>query len=129
MCVYVFLDAKFSNELNEATHTVDYKIMTFITGISNDPSRMHNGDDRRRTERKSSFIRVEITHPSIGTIIGSTRDISDGGASVKIENHPIPPLGTSVKVRFIKLSGAINKEPVDMNVMHHMRNTIGLMFA
>ncbi len=124
-----FLDAKFITQLNEATHTVDYKIMTFITGISNDPSKMHNGDDRRRTERKSSFIRVEITHPSIGTIIGSTQDISDGGASVKIENHPLPPLGTSVKVRFIKLSGAINKEPVDMNVVHHMRNTIGLMFA
>ena len=104
-------------------------MMTFITGISNDPSKMHNGDDRRRTERKSSFIRVEITHPSIGTIIGSTGDISDDGVSVKIENHPIPPLGTAVKVRFIKMSGAVNKEPVDMKVMHHMRNTVGLMFA
>jgi hypothetical protein len=103
--------------------------MTFITGISNDPSKLHKVDDRRSTERKSTFIRVEIMHPSIGTIIGSTRDISDGGASVKIENHPIPPLGTSVKVKFIKMSGTVNQEPVDMKVMHHMRNTIGLMFA
>jgi c-di-GMP-binding flagellar brake protein YcgR len=103
--------------------------MTFITGISNDPSKMHNSDDRRRSERKSSIIRVEIAHPSFGTIIGTTRDISDGGASVKIENQSIPPLGTSVNVRFIKMSGAVNKEPVNMKVMHHMRNTIGLMFA
>jgi hypothetical protein len=103
--------------------------MTFITGISNDPSKMHNGGDRRRTERKSSFIRVEIMHPTIGTIIGSTHDMSDGGVSVKIENHPTPPLGTSVKVLFIKMSGAVNKEPVEMRVMYHMRNTIGLMFA
>lgn len=55
--------------------------------------------------------------------------MSDGGVSVKIENHPIPPLGTSVKVLFIKMSGAVNKEPVEMRVMYHMRNTIGLMFA
>ncbi len=103
--------------------------MTFITGITNDPSRIHKLDDRRRSERKSTTIRVEIMHPSIGTIIGSTQDISDGGASVKIENHPIPPLGTEVKVRFVKMVGAINQEPVDMKVMHHQRNTIGLMFA
>jgi len=103
--------------------------MTFITGISNDPSRIHRVDDRRRSERKSTTIRVEITHPSFGTIIGSTQDISDGGASVKIENHPIPPMGTEVKVRFVKMVGAVNQEPIDMKVMYHQRNTIGLMFS
>ena len=103
--------------------------MTFITGITNDPSRVHMGSDRRLSERKSSSIRVEIMHPSFGTIIGSTQDISDGGASVKIENHPIPPVGTEVKVRFIKMIGAVNVEPVAMKVMHYQRNTIGLMFS
>lgn len=103
--------------------------MTFITGITNDPSRMHNVDDRRRSERKSTTIRVEIMHPSIGTIIGSTQDISDGGASVKVENHPIPPIGTEVKVRFIKMVGTVNQEPVNMKVMYNQRNTIGLMFS
>jgi hypothetical protein len=103
--------------------------MTFITGITNDPNRMHSGTERRHSERKSTSIRVEIMHPSFGTIIGSTQDISDGGASVKIENHPIPPVGTEVKVRFVKLVGTINEEPVNMKVMHLQRNTIGLMFA
>ncbi len=103
--------------------------MTFITGITNDPSRVHMGSERRRSERKSTSIRVEIMHPSIGTIIGSTQDISDGGASVQIENHPIPPEGTEVKVRFVKMVGAVNEEPVNMKVMHVQRNTIGLMFA
>lgn len=102
--------------------------MTFITGITNDPSRVHMGNERRSSERKSTSIRVEIMHPSIGTIIGSTQDISDGGASVHIENHPIPPVGTEVSVRFIKMVGAVNEEPVKMKVMHHQRNTIGLMF-
>lgn len=101
--------------------------MTFITGITNDPSRVHM-NDRRNSERKSTSIRVEIVHPSIGTIIGSTQDISDGGASVKIENHPIPPVGTEVMVKFVKMVGAINQEPVAMKVMHQHKNTIGLMF-
>ncbi|MEO0442681.1 MAG: PilZ domain-containing protein [Pseudomonadota bacterium] len=103
--------------------------MTFITGITNDPSRVHMGSERRSSERKATSIRVEIMHPSIGAIIGSTQDISDGGASVQIENHPIPPVGTEVMVRFVKMVGAINEEPVKMKVMHHQRNMIGLMFA
>lgn len=103
--------------------------MTFITGITNDPSRMHLTDDRRRSERRSTTIRVEIVHPSFGMIIGSTQDISDGGASVKIENYPLPPVGTEVKVRFVKMVGTVNQEPVNMKVMHHQRNTIGLMFS
>jgi PilZ domain len=103
--------------------------MKFITGITNDPTKMHQIDERRRFERRVTTIRVEIMHPSFGTIIGSTQDISDGGASVKIENHPLPPIGTEVKVRFVKMVGAINQEPVNMKVMHHLRNTIGLMFS
>ncbi|ODS23087.1 TonB-dependent receptor [Candidatus Endobugula sertula] len=85
--------------------------------------------ERRRFERKAASIRVEIMHPSIGTIIGSTQDISDGGASVQVDSYTIPPVGTKVNVRFIKVVGAINQEPVKMNVMYQQRNTIGLMFA
>ncbi len=86
-------------------------------------------DDRRRFERRPTSIRVEITNPSFGTIIGFARDISDGGASVLIENAPLPPIGTVVSVRFKKVVGAINEEPVDMQVMYQTRNVIGLMFT
>ena len=103
--------------------------MTFITGISSDYSNNYMMDDRRRYERKVAAIRVEINHPSIGTMIGSTQDISDGGASVKIEGHTVPPLGTEVMVRFIKVVGVINQEPVKMKVVYQQRHTIGLMFA
>ena len=103
--------------------------MTFITGISGDPSRSNMTDDRRRFERKVAAIRVEIMHPSIGTMIGSTQDISDGGASVQLDSQTIPPIGTEVKVRFIKVAGAVNQEPVNMKVMYQQRNMIGLMFA
>ncbi|GAB1256730.1 hypothetical protein NBRC116494_12320 [Aurantivibrio plasticivorans] len=86
-------------------------------------------DERRRFERMSTTIRVEITHPAFGTIVGFTQDISDGGASVKIENQPNPPVGTVVKVVFRKMVGTINEEPVVMKVMHQHRNVVGLMFT
>lgn len=86
-------------------------------------------EERRKFERTPTAIRVEMHHPSIGTIIGFAKDISDGGAQVKIENHPSPPVGTVLEVRFKKMIGAINAEPVKMRVMHSRRNAIGLMFT
>lgn len=86
-------------------------------------------DERRRFERKSTSIRVEISHPAFGSITGFAQDISDGGASVVIENQPNPPVGTVVSVRFKRMVGAINEEPVAMKVVHHHRNVIGLMFT
>lgn len=86
-------------------------------------------EERRRYERTATAIRVEIIHPSFGTIVGFTKDISDGGAQVSIENHPTPPVGTTVDVRFRKMIGPVNAEPVPMKVMHSHRNVIGLMFV
>lgn len=86
-------------------------------------------NERRKYERTSTSIRVEMTHPSFGTIVGFARDISDGGAQVLIENHSCPPVGTVVDVRFKKMVGPINEEPVAMRVMHNFRNVIGLMFV
>ncbi|WP_045860656.1 PilZ domain-containing protein [Teredinibacter purpureus] len=86
-------------------------------------------DERRKYERTATSIRVEIIHPAFGSIIGFARDISDGGAQVSVENHPTPPVGTIVSVKFRKVIGPINDEPVTMKVMHATRNTIGLMFA
>ncbi len=86
-------------------------------------------EDRRRFERTATSIRVEISHPSFGTIVGFTRDISDGGAQVCIDNQPIPPVGTTVNVRFSRLAGPVNAEPVQMRIMHSHRNLAGLMFV
>jgi hypothetical protein len=84
--------------------------------------------ERRIYERTSTTVRVEMSHPGFGTIVGFTKDISDGGALVQIENQPCPPVGTEVQVRFKKAIGPINLEPVTMRVIHQIRNTIGLMF-
>jgi hypothetical protein len=85
--------------------------------------------ERRLFERTTTSVRVEMTNPGFGTIIGFAKDISDGGAQVQIENQICPPVGTEVMVRFKKSIGPINNEPVKMKVMHQFRNTVGLMFV
>lgn len=85
--------------------------------------------ERRRSERTSAAIRVEMTHPSIGSIVGFTMDISDGGAQVSIDNHHVPPIGTVLDVIFKKMVGQVNVDPVPMRVMHSHRNVVGLMFV
>lgn len=84
--------------------------------------------ERRMFERTSTSIRVEMSHPSFGTIIGFAKDISDGGAQVQIDNQICPPIGTEVMVKFRKTVGAINQEAIPMRVVHQLRNTLGLMF-
>jgi len=69
-----------------------------------------------------------MTHPSWGTIFGSTTDISDGGAHVSFDNAVAPPTGTEIHVRFKKVIGNINEEPVMMKVVRSSKNTVGLMF-
>src|SRR5690606_41456551 len=80
--------------------------------------------ERRIYERTSTSVRVEMSPPGFGTIVGFTKDISDGGALVQIENQSCPPVGTEVYVRFKKAVGPINLEPVKMRVVHQLRNTI-----
>lgn len=87
---------------------------------------MHS--ERRKFVRQSTSIRVEMTHPSFGTLIGYTRDISDGGAAVQLDVDVLPPVGTQVQVVFHKIGGQINEIPVPMQVMHHNQNILGLMF-
>lgn len=85
-------------------------------------------EERRRFTRKTAVIRVELTNPAFGTLVGTTRDISDGGAQVIIDNELIPPMGTEVSVMFKKVAGSVNAEPVAMKVMHTHKNVVGLMF-
>lgn len=84
--------------------------------------------ERRKFARQSTSIRVEMTHPSFGTLVGYTRDISDGGAAVQLEADVLPPVGTKIQVVFHKIGGQINEAPVPMQVRHHNNQLLGLMF-
>jgi len=69
-----------------------------------------------------------MTHPSWGTMVGSTTDISDGGAHISFDNAVAPPVGTELDVTFKKVVGNINDDPVRMTVVRSEKNTLGLMF-
>ncbi|RZK47059.1 MAG: PilZ domain-containing protein [Pedobacter sp.] len=85
-------------------------------------------EDRRLYERTQTSFKVVLTHPSIGTIMGTARDISDGGAQVVIDNHALPPVGTVLNVLFKKAVGQVNEKPVPMKIVYAQRNVIGLKF-
>ena len=85
-------------------------------------------EERRRFARTSAVIRVELTNPAFGTLVGTTRDISDGGAQVIIDNELVPPAGTEVSVIFRKAAGPVNDKPVAMKIVHAHKNVVGLMF-
>ena len=85
-------------------------------------------EERRRFAQTSTIIHIKLTNPTFGTLIGSTRDISDGGALVMVDNELVPPVGTVVDVVFKKVVGPVNAQPVAMKVMHTHKNTLGLMF-
>jgi hypothetical protein len=85
--------------------------------------------ERRRFERTTTAIRVEIFHPTLGKAVGFTMDISDGGAQVSMDSGITPPVGMIVDVLFKKMAVPVNAEPVPMKVMHCQRNVVGLMFV
>ena len=60
--------------------------------------------------------------------MGSTTDISDGGAHVSFEHAIAPPVGTELHVTFKKVVGNINNEPVRMRVVRSEKSSVALMF-
>ena len=86
-------------------------------------------DDQRKYVRTASGAVVELFHPSIGRIEARARDLSEGGIFVLMGNHVLPPIGTVLRVLIKRYTGAINREPVTMRVVHHQAGGIGLSFT
>lgn len=85
--------------------------------------------EQRRYMRDTSQALVEISHPSFGILELKARDLSDGGLFVMLGNHIAPPVGTVVKARIKRHTGIINRNPIDMQVVHHQSGGMGLMFV
>lgn len=84
--------------------------------------------EQRKYLRGNSAAQVEISHPSFGIMELKARDLSDGGIFVYVGSHILPPIGTVVKAKIKRHTGAINIEPIDMQVIHHNGGGMGLMF-
>lgn len=85
--------------------------------------------EQRRFERKPLSARVEVMHPDMGAFEWQARDISEGGIYVLTANSPKPPVGTILQVRIKRHTGALNEDPMPMQVVHHQRDGLGLMFV
>ena len=84
------------------------------------------GSNQRRHQRTSLRVKVKIWHDSIGEVVVSTRDISDGGLFLLTENVPTPPVGTVLKGQ---VQGLMADAPiVTMEVVRIEAGGIGLKF-
>lgn len=85
--------------------------------------------ENRAFRRLSSAASVEMSHASFGSITVKAKDLSDGGISVNLGQHILPPIGTKLSVIIRRHSGAINQDPIMMEVRHvQPGGVVGLKF-
>jgi hypothetical protein len=53
-------------------------------------------DERRRYDRFRETLDIKVTWPGKATVIGKTRDFSDGGTFICVEFEPHPPAETTM---------------------------------
>ncbi|MGO1463208.1 MAG: PilZ domain-containing protein [Marinobacter sp.] len=84
-------------------------------------------DDRREHFRTAMCAKVKVNHEQLGEFVFSTRDISDGGVFVVVDDEPFTPgMGDKVKVQ---VQGLPLPAPVlDMAVVRITNDGYGLQF-
>ncbi|NRB40979.1 MAG: PilZ domain-containing protein [Pseudomonadales bacterium] len=86
--------------------------------------------ENRAFMRNTSSALVEMRHASFGSMTVRARDLSDGGISVDLRQHIAPPVGTILDVIISRHTGALNVEPVKMEVRHiQSSGLVGLKFV
>lgn len=84
--------------------------------------------DRREHLRTALSAKVKVTHEEFGTLLFSTRDISDGGIFIVMADEPFAPgIGDRVQVQ---VQGLPVPAPIlDMVVVRKTNDGFGLQFA
>ncbi len=83
--------------------------------------------EKRQHLRTAVSIKVRVWHDSIGSVIFTTRDVSDGGVFLITSGDPIPPVGTVVQGQ---VQGPVDDLPVvTMEVVRLEPTGIGLRFV
>ena len=82
-------------------------------------------EEKRRHIRTSINLKVRITHPGLGTVYFLTRDISNSGMFLVIEDAPSLPVGEIVDVQVLDV---VDQPPVcRMKVGRLQNDGVGLM--
>jgi len=82
--------------------------------------------DKRRFTRTPFACQIKIKHESIGELLVKTRDISDGGVFVVLDQSQIPPIGTHLSGQ---VQGLMDDAPgLEMEVVRVEPSGVGLKF-
>lgn len=83
--------------------------------------------NRRKHIRTPLATRIKITHPSIGSVVVTTRDVSDGGVYLVTSGVAMPPVGTVVEGQ---VQGPVGDLPVvKMRIVRSDSEGFGLTFC
>ena len=85
------------------------------------------GSDLRQHPRVPMALKVEITLEDSGVLFAKTRDISEGGVFLMLEQDQMPQLGDIVKAQIKDLPGQSETPVVPMRVVRIAADGIGLM--
>lgn len=83
--------------------------------------------ENRKHSRTPLSARVKISHTSFGTIIATTRDISDGGMFVVKSDVEFPPIGSVMEVQAMDMP--VEAPILNVQIMRLMDDGAGLMFC
>lgn len=83
--------------------------------------------EKRQHIRTAVSIKVRVWHDSVGSVVYTTRDVSDGGVFLITGGSPIPTVGTVVQGQ---VQGPVEDLPVvSMEVVRVEPTGIGLRFV
>ena len=85
--------------------------------------------EQRKHLRIGLVVDIEMTLPLEGIVTVRTRNISDGGLFLILDNVEMPTIGTEVQVRLKNQLGDGEEPPINRaRVVRHEPNGIGLEF-
>lgn len=100
-------------------------------GLDDDIDDMLDAADKRPELRKHQRVRaafrVEVVHPETGTIASQTRDISESGAFIKIDNQLLAHKDVEIQIRVLGLPTGPG-ELVTSRVVRVEEEGIGVLF-
>jgi hypothetical protein len=83
--------------------------------------------ERRRHPRLPLPARIRVMHASFGSMVVSSRDISDGGVFISNGEQPYPPVGELVQVQALDMP--VEAEVLDARIVRVESSGVGLEFC
>lgn len=89
-----------------------------------------SGQEKRKHLRIGLIVDIELTLPDQQILTVRTRNISDGGLFLVLDDIELPPVGTEVQVRLKNQLGDGEEPPINRAmVVRHESEGVGLSFV